>query len=172
MSWRKRENKCDLFCVWGVPASLFLSFQKKKKTRHLQDDHKTHKQKGRLLFAEHIWTSLRLNIPNVTWAGNDLFTGSVVTPAKRRGGGGGDWDDGDGEAVGDESCERICWAYRVPLLLRFRCVVVWCSRRVWRCNLPFDFHSVGRMGGCRSLLPGATTSNPYPGQAGSLINTD
>lgn len=71
-------------------ASVALSLlSEKKKTRPLQDDHETHKQKGRLLFAEHIWTSLRLNIPNVTWAGNDLFTGSVVTPAKRRGGGGG-----------------------------------------------------------------------------------
>lgn len=149
----------------------FSPLRKKKKTQHLQDDHDTHKQKGRLLFAEHIWTSLRLNIPNVTWAGNDLFTGSVVTPAKRRGGGGrlgwwGRWGGGRWVLWKDMLSIQNSSALKIPL----------CSSmmlgRVWRCNLPFDFHSAGRMGGCRSLLPGATTSNPYQGQAGSLINTD
>lgn len=74
---------------------------------HLKDDNDTHKHKWRRLhFAEHIWISLRINIPNVTWAGNDLFTGSVVTPAKRQGG--LDVAGGWGSTRYDESKEFLC----------------------------------------------------------------
>lgn len=151
-------------------SSVFLS---SKRTGHLRDYHDIHKQKRhRVLFAEHIWTSLRLNIPNVAWAGNDLFTGSVVTPAKRWGGGGGG-------GVGPGGWGSSRWAlWKDMTSMQSSCALkIWlCSSMilgcVWRCNLPFDFHSAGRMGGCRLLLPWATTSNPYQGQAGSLINTD
>lgn len=141
-------------------------------TLHLHHDQGTHKKKRRrLLFEEHIWTSLRLNIPNVTWAGNDLFTGSVVTPAKRQ------WDVvGMVMVLGGGSGWWFLWK-DVTSTQSSSGLKIWlCSSMilgcVWRYNLPFDFHSVGRMGGCWSPLPWAITSNPYQGQADSLINTD
>lgn len=72
---------------------------------------------------------------------------------------------GDG-AVGDMASLQSSSALEIWLC---RSMIFGC---VWRCNLPFDFHSARRMGGCQSLLPWATTSNPYQGQTDALINTD
>ena len=124
MSWRKGRINVIYFVTEVCQLCSFSPYrEKKKKTRHLQDDHDTHKQKRRLPFCR-----AHLDFPQIKHPECDLSWKRFVHRQCRhscqeaRVGGG----DGDGEAVGDESCERICWVYRVPLLLRFRRVVVRC----------------------------------------------
>lgn len=151
--WKKKKKPASVF--FKAPYRLFLFF-----------------------FVEHIWTPLlRLNIPNVTRAGNDLFAGRAglsLLPKGKRGcarwgmlafgmgvGRSRRWlREKDMASSTHSSSDHGIWLYSNMV----RCCV-------WRCNL-IDFHSASRMGGCRSLLPWATTSHPYLGQAHSRINTD
>lgn len=135
----------------------------------------THKQ---VSFLKHIWTSLWLNIPNVTWAGNDLFSGCVVSPAERQEGGdhGGFFFRAAGGGEGLQWLTILVQGYgdRAEFLWSqdFSRVVVWYMALFEDLISSLVLIRWAGWEGAGSLLPWATTSSPYQGQAASLINTD